>query len=133
MLWVPLITIDVVRGEHVEGTYVPPRKPAIPAKPFASAQYLSGRISEGIDWTIDMVARVVSIRIPPPINMDMDVAFAQMMAPIQLMSGGIVAKSLPSSTSDNRPTRGDKTDCISSGPYALSVEGNSNYQDAVLE
>jgi hypothetical protein len=97
-------------------TYVPPNTPATPASPLAKARYFSGRISEGMDCTMEMVASVVPMRIPPPINMDMLVAFAHMMAPTHAMRGGIVAKSLRSKTSESRPTGGDRTDCMSSGP-----------------
>jgi hypothetical protein len=85
---------------------------------------LRGKISEGIDCTIEIVESVVPMRIPPPINMDMLVAFAQMMAPTQAINGGIVANSLRSSTSDNRPTRGDRTDCMRRGPYRRSTMQN---------
>lgn len=65
---------------------------------------------------MEMVAKVVPMRMPPPINMLMEVALAQMILPTQAMRGGMVANSFRSSTSDSRPTRGDKTDCIRSGP-----------------
>ena len=65
---------------------------------------------------MEMVASVVPMRMPPPINMNILVAFAQMMAPMHAMSGGIVAKSLRSRTSERRPTGGDRTDCMRSGP-----------------
>jgi hypothetical protein len=66
-----------------------------------------------------MVARVVPMRMPPPINMDMLVAFAHMIAPTHAISGGIVANSLRSRTSESRPTGGDKTDCMRSGPCEM--------------
>jgi len=66
-----------------------------------------------------MVASVVPIRIPPPINMDMLVALAQMMEPMHAISGGMVANSLRFKTSDKRPTGGERTDCMRSGPYRL--------------
>ena len=77
---------------------------------------MRGKISEGIDWTMDIVASVVPMRMPPPINIDMLVALAQIIAPTQAMRGGIVANSLRSKTSERRPTGGDRTDCMSKGP-----------------
>jgi hypothetical protein len=68
---------------------------------------------------MEMVANVVPMSIPPPMSMLMEVAFAQMMLPTQAMRGGMLANSFLSRTSDNRPTRGDKTDCIKSGPFAV--------------
>ena len=65
---------------------------------------------------MEMVASVVPMRMPPPINMDILVAFAQMIAPTQAISGGMVANSLRSRTSDKRPTGGERTDCIRRGP-----------------
>jgi hypothetical protein len=50
-------------------------------------------------------------------SMLMEVAFAQMMAPTHAMRGGMLANSFLSKTSDKRPTRGDKTDCINRGPF----------------
>jgi hypothetical protein len=65
---------------------------------------------------MEMVASVVPMRIPPPINMDMLVALAQIIAPMHAISGGIVANNLRSKTSDRRPTGGERTDCMRSGP-----------------
>ena len=76
-----------------------------------------------MDWTMEMVASVVPMRIPPPINMDMLVALAQMMEPMHAINGGMVANSLRSKTSDKRPTGGERTDCMRSGPYRVSVFG----------
>jgi hypothetical protein len=68
---------------------------------------------------MEIVANVVPMRMPPPMSMLMEVAFAQTMAPTHAMRGGMLAKSFLSRTSDNRPTRGDRTDCIKSGPFAV--------------
>ena len=89
-------------------THVPPITPATPASPFAKGRYFRGRISEGIDWTIEMVASVVPMRIPPPINIDMLVALAQMMEPMHAISGGMVANNLRSKTQkgDRQEERG---------------------------
>lgn len=65
---------------------------------------------------MEMVASVDPIKMPPPISMLIEVALAQMMAPTHAIRGGIVAKSFLSRTSDRRPTIGERTDCISSGP-----------------
>lgn len=73
-----------------------------------------------MDCTIEMVAKVVPMRMPPPISMLIEVALAQMMLPTQAMSGGMVAKSFRSRTSESRPTRGDRTDCMSRGPFDVS-------------
>jgi hypothetical protein len=67
---------------------------------------------------MEMVANVVPMSMPPPMSILMEVAFAQMMAPTHAMRGGMLANSFLSKTSDKRPTRGDKTDCINRGPFA---------------
>jgi len=69
---------------------------------------------------MEMVDKVVPIRIPPPISIAIEVALAETTAPTKAMSGGIAARYLRSRTSDSLPTMGDKTLCMSSGPSAKS-------------
>lgn len=114
-------------------TYSPPIVPAAPANPFARARYFRGRTSEGIDCTMEIVARVVPMRMPPPISMLMEVAFAQTTAPTHAITGGMVANSFRSSTSDSRPTRGDKTDCIKRGPWACEHSTQSLIRTLYLD
>jgi len=100
--------------------YSPPRAPPMNANPFASARYFKGRISEGIAWTIEMVASVTPIRMPPPISIFIEVAFAQITAPTKAIRGGIDAIYFLSRTSERRPTIGDSALCMSKGPYIAS-------------
>ena len=67
-------------------------------------------------WTMEIVLSVTPIRIPPPINIDIDVALAEMIAPAKAIRGGIDASHFRSSTSLSRPTIGDSTLCMRSGP-----------------
>lgn len=69
-----------------------------------------------MDWIIEIMARVVLIRIPPLIDILMEVASVYMTAPNRSMRGGMDAKGFRSSTSEFRPTGGDKTDCIKCRP-----------------
>lgn len=77
--------------------------------------YLSGRISEGMACTIEMVESVVPISIPPPTSAFMDVGRAEMAAPARAMSGGNVARYFRSSTSERLPRTGESTACMRSG------------------
>ena len=63
-----------------------------------------------------MVESVVPTKMPPPINIVIEVAFAEITAPAKEIIGGIMAKYFLSSTSDRRPTIGERTLCIKSGP-----------------
>lgn len=94
----------------------PPTAPPRNAKPLASALYLSGSTSDGIACTMEIVDRVTPIRMPPPINIAILVALAEMMAPTKAISGGTAARYLRSSTSDSLPTKGESTLCINNGP-----------------
>src|SRR4051812_10835841 len=95
---------------HFRGlkNYIAPRVPEIKANPFERGRYLYGRISEGIAWTMATVGKVNPIRIPPPMSMFILVAFAEIIAPANATSGGRQAIYFLSSTSDNRPTTGDR-------------------------
>jgi len=95
---------------------MPPTVPPMPQKPCAIARYFNGRISEGIACTMDIVARVDPIMMPPPISMFMDVALAEMMAPTKAIRGGMAARYLRFETSERRPMMGERTDCMSRGP-----------------
>jgi len=90
--------------------------PPIKAKPFARVRYFNGRISDRMACTIDMVERVVPIRMPPPMSMLIDVAFAEITAPTNATTGGIDARYFRSRTSDRRPIMGESTLCMSNGP-----------------
>ena len=70
-------------------------------------------------WTMAMVLRVKAMRMPPPISCAMLPAFAEMTAPTNAITGGIAAMYLRSTTSDRRPTMGESTDCMSSGPWMI--------------
>src|SRR5450755_3094513 len=114
-------TVSVsIRGEwlgHVEkASYSPPTAPPRKAKPFAKALYFNGRTSAGIAWTIEIVLSVIPIRMPPPMSIGIEVAFAETTAPTNAMSGGTVAKYFRSRTSLSLPTMGERTLCIKSGP-----------------
>src|SRR4051812_41900268 len=98
----------------------PPRK----ANPFARARYLSGSTSEGMACTMEIVERVVPIKMPPPMSIVIEVALAEMTAPANEMRGGIIARYFLSRTSDNRPTIGESTLCIRSGPYISNLVGS---------
>lgn len=97
-------------------TYRPPIEPPTNANPFASARNFKGRISEGMACTIEMVESVVPIKTPPPINTDIDCAVADTTAPTKAISGGMAARYFLSSTSESRPTMGDRTLWIKRGP-----------------
>ena len=66
-----------------------------------------------------MVLRVVPIKIPPPINMVIEVAFADTTAPTNAINGGTEASHFRSTTSDKRPMIGDSTLCMSNGPWMI--------------
>lgn len=91
----------------------PPRK----AKPLARARYFIGKTSDGIAWTIEIVESVHPTKMPPPMSMVIEVALADMTAPMKDIAGGAMARYFLSSTSESRPTIGDSTLCISNGPY----------------
>jgi hypothetical protein len=82
---------------------------------------LSGSTSDGIAWTIEIVESVVPTRIPPPISIVIEVALAEITAPAKEIIGGTIAKYFLSSTSESRPTIGERTLCISNGPYKVTV------------
>lgn len=67
-------------------------------------------------WTMAIVDRVKPIRIPPPMSMLIDVALAEMIAPIHAIKGGMLASHLRSRTSDKRPMIGESTLCMRRGP-----------------
>lgn len=85
-------------------------------KPFARARYFRGKISDGMAWTIAIVESVVPMSMPPPINMLIEVAFAEMIAPTNAMRGGMAARYFRSRTSDSLPTMGERTLCMRRGP-----------------
>ncbi|KAK5630333.1 hypothetical protein RRF57_006048 [Xylaria bambusicola] len=97
----------------------PPTAPPTNANPFASARNFKGRISEGIACTIEMVDSVVPINTPPPISTDIDLAVADTTAPTNAMSGGMAARYFRSSTSESRPTMGERTLWIRRGPWMI--------------
>lgn len=99
-------------------TYSPPTEPPKYAKPLANARYLRGRISDGMAWTIAMVGNVVPMSMPPPMSMLIDVALADMTAPANAINGGNAARYFLFSTSESRPTVGERTLCMRSGPWA---------------
>jgi hypothetical protein len=99
------------------GAYNPPKPPPRNAKPFASARYFRGKTSDGMACTIEIVERVHPTRTPPPISTDILLALADTTAPTKEMTEGIMARYFLSSTSERRPTIGDKTLCMRSGPY----------------
>lgn len=68
-------------------SYSPPTAAPREAKPFAKALYLSGRTSTGIVWTINIVLSVTPIRIPPPMSIGIEVAFAEATAPMKATKG----------------------------------------------
>ena len=102
------------RGEK---TYSPPTAPPRKEKPFDRARYFKGRTSEGMAWTIEIVASVVPIKMPPTISMAIDEALAEITAPMKAIRGGMLAKYFLSRTSESRPTMGERTLCISNGPF----------------
>lgn len=63
-----------------------------------------------------MVESVQPTSIPPPMSIVMEVAFAEMTAPMKEIAGGPMARYFLSRTSDRRPTMGERTLCIRSGP-----------------
>jgi hypothetical protein len=69
-----------------------------------------------MDCTIEMVDRVTPIKAPPPIKTGIDLAVADTTAPMNAMSGGIAARYFLSNTSESRPTIGESTLWIKSGP-----------------
>lgn len=75
-----------------------------------------GRTSAGMACTIEIVLSVTPISIPPPIKVAIDCAFADITAPANAISGGTEARYLRSTTSERRPTIGDKTACMRRGP-----------------
>lgn len=87
------------------------------AMPLAMARYFSGSTSDGIACTMAIVAKVVPMRIPPPIKVAILCALAQTTAPANAISGGTAAMYFRSNTSLSLPTKGDRTDCISNGPW----------------
>ena len=66
--------------------------------------------------TMEIVASVVPINIPPTISMAMEEALADITAPMNAINGGMLARYFLSRTSDSRPTMGERTLCMSSGP-----------------
>ena len=103
----------------ISQTHRPPTAPPKNENPFETARYFRGRISDGMAWTMEIVASVTPIRIPPTINIVIDEALADMTAPTKAIKGGILARYLRSRTSDSRPTIGERTLCIKSGPWIL--------------
>ena len=78
---------------------------------------MRGSVSDGMAWAIEIVARVVPMRMPPPISMLIEVALAETTAPTKAMTGGMEARYLRSSTSERRPIIGERTLCIRRGPW----------------
>lgn len=70
---------------------------------------------------IDIVDNVTPIRMPPPINMLIEVALAETTAPTKATNGGIDDKYRRSRTSDKRPTIGERAACTSRGPYTVGI------------
>lgn len=70
---------------------------------------------------MEIVERVHPTRIPPPMSIFIEVAFAEMTAPIKEMAGGPMARYFLSRTSDRRPTIGERTLCIRRGPYLCEL------------
>lgn len=114
---IPIILAMMRNHNRILHTHSPPTAPPMNANPFARGRCFMGRISEGIACTMEIVASVTPIRIPPPMSIFIDVALAQIMEPTTATSGGIEAIYFRSRTSDRRPTSGDSTLCISRGPY----------------
>lgn len=114
----PTLPLLLVTGlaRILRRTYRPPTAPPRKANPFAKALYFSGSTSAGIAWTIDIVLSVTPIKIPPPMSIGIDVAFAETTAPAKATRGGTVAKYFRSRTSLSLPTMGERTLCINSGP-----------------
>lgn len=71
---------------------------------------------------MEIVESVKPIRIPPPISIVIEVAFAEMAAPTNDITVGPIASHFLSNTSERRPTMGDSTLCINSGPYKRNSE-----------
>ena len=65
-----------------------------------------------------IVESVTPIRMEPPMSIGMEVAFAETTAPTKAIMGGAEASHLRSSTSERRPTMGERTDCIRRGPFS---------------
>jgi len=78
----------VSQTQAIEPTYNPPTAPPRKAKPFANARYFKGKISLGIAWTMEIVDKVTLMRIPPPMNIDIELALAEITAPTRAMRGG---------------------------------------------
>jgi len=109
--------ISFGQTSEVDITYNPPTAPPRNANPLAKARYFNGKTSDGIACTIEIVESVHPTRIPPPISIFIEVALAETTAPIKERTGGPIAKYFLSRTSESRPTIGDSTLCINSGPY----------------
>jgi hypothetical protein len=75
-----------------------------------------GKISEGIECTIETVDKLIPIKIPPPIRVCMSFALAETTDPANAMSGVNVASHLRSRTSESLQTTGESALCMRSGP-----------------
>jgi len=114
-LWlcVSFISLAEIRWK----AYNPPTAPPRNANPLARARYFKGKTSDGIAWTIEIVERVHPTRMPPPMSIFIEVALAEMTAPMKERTGGPIARYFLSRTSERRPTMGESTLCIKSGPF----------------
>ena len=63
-------------------THSPPQAPPKNEIPPEIGRYFMGRISDGIASRRGRVARQIPMRIPPPINVFISVALAEMQAPM---------------------------------------------------
>lgn len=70
---------------------------------------------------MEIVDRVTPIKIPPPIKMLIELALAETTAPMKAISGGMEERYRRSRTSDRRPTIGERTLCMSRGPYVVGM------------
>jgi hypothetical protein len=78
--------------------------------------YLRGRTSAGIAWATEILVKVTPMRMPPPIKVAMSFALAEITAPTNAIKGGTEARYLRSTTSERRPTMGDRVAWMRRGP-----------------
>ena len=101
----------------MRSSYKPPTVPPMKARPPAIARQRKGKTSAEMDWTMLIEASAGPTKIPPPINMVIEVDFAATIEPTAAIIGGMTASHLRPNSSEIRPKMGDSTLWISSGPY----------------